>query len=117
MKKLSLFLGVLTLIFTSTYGQEYLNWEDHSIDEIYKKVDLPVGSLDESGNRIDYVYVVTELEDGIYEVEISDGSGDLYEVNGTEYFISFMYFYGFAGFADEGILVIDGWTRVFYEKE
>ena len=74
--------------------------------------------LDEDGNHIEYVYVTTESEEGVQEIEITDDEGDLYEIKNTGYYITFRGFYGFAGFGEEGILVVgkSSWSSTFYKN-
>jgi len=97
-------------------GQDY---EEHDVDEFYKKIDLDYGTLDESGHSIDFIFVKTELKQGKYEIEITDGPGDLYEIKGTDMFIKFRGYYGYAGYGEEGILVVgtSAYSSTFYKKE
>jgi hypothetical protein len=39
-------------------------YEVNDIDEFYKKVEFESGSLDENGDRIDYIFIETILEQG-----------------------------------------------------
>ena len=115
MKILTTFIFVT--LFSISFSQD--EYEEHDIDEFYKKIELDYGTLDEDGNEIDFVFVKTDLEQGKYEIEITDGPGDLYEIKGTDYFIKFKFYYGYASYADEGILVVgtSAWSSTFYEKE
>lgn len=117
MKKL-IFLIFLLSTTTVIVAQSYLEWESYTVDEFYEKVELKDGSLDEDGNPIEYVYVTTEIEEGVYEIEITDDEGDLYEIKNTGYYITFRGFYGFAGFGEEGILVVgkSSWSSTFYKN-
>ena len=47
------------------------------------KIDLDNGKLDERGQSSDFVFVKIDLDAGKYEIEITDGPGDLYEIKGT----------------------------------
>ena len=111
---------ILTIILSCTclraVGQDY---EEHDIDEFYKKIDLDYGTLDESGSSIDFIFVKTELKQGKYEIEITDGPGDLYEIKGTDMFVKFRGYYGYAGYGEEGILVVgtSAYSSTFYKKE
>lgn len=48
---------LLTIIISFTclraVGQKY---EEHDVDEFYKKIDLDYGTLDESGQSIDFIF-------------------------------------------------------------
>lgn len=109
------------ILFTlqTWHGFSQSQLEEYGIDEIYQKVNLESGSLDQRGRRIDYVFVKTELDQGKYEVEITDGPGDLYHVKGTNYYLEFRSYYGYAGYGDEGILEIGytNWSSTFYKFE
>ena len=111
---------ILTTILSFTclraVGQDYA---EHDVDEFYKKIDLDYGTLDESGSSIDFIFVKTELKQGKYEIEITDGPGDLYEIQGTDMFVKFRGYYGYAGYGEEGILVVgtSAYSSTFYKKE
>ncbi len=110
-------IAILILITpTISYSQEY---EEHDVEEFYKKIELESGTLDEDGDEIDFIFVETELDQGQYEIEITDGPGDLYEIKGTDYFIKFKFYYGYAGYGEEGILDVgnSAWSSTFYKKE
>lgn len=99
-----------------SFGQE--EYEEYDIDEFYKKVELEHGVLNEEGEEIDYVFKEETMEEGKYEVEITDGPGDLYEIKGTGYFVRFDDYYGHAGYGDEGILKVGSWSSAsFYKRE
>jgi len=115
------FLFALIFLLSATVqisAQSYLEWESNSIEEFYEKIELEAGTLDEDGESIDHVYVTTELEEGVYEVEIADHKGDLYKINYTGYYFTFQWLYGLAGLGEEGILVVgkSGWSSTFYKK-
>jgi len=118
MNKTTILILTIMLSFASfrAVGQDY---EEHDVDEFYKKIDLDYGTLDESGQSIDFIFVKTELEQGKYEIEITDGPGDLYEIKGTDMFIKFRGYYGYAGYGEEGILVVgtSAYSSTFYKKE
>ncbi|MFC3199616.1 hypothetical protein ACFOET_18510 [Parapedobacter deserti] len=98
MKPLIVILSLLMINSSSS--------EEYDIDEIYEKIELDYGTLDEDGNDISYIFTPTSIKQGRYEIEIADGSGDLYEIKGTNYFLKFTSYYGYAGYGDEGILII-----------
>lgn len=111
------FILTLIILFFSliSHGQKY---EEHDISEFYKKVELD-DALDESGSSIDFVFVKTELKVGKYEIEITDGPGDLYEIKGIGVYIKFRGYYGYAGYGEEGILDVgqSAYSSTFYKKE
>ena len=118
MNQKSLFLLTLIISFTCfrANGQKY---EEHGVDEFYKKIELNDETLDESGKSIDFIFIKTEFELGKYEIEITDGPGDLYEIKGTDMFIKFRGYYGYAGYSEGGILVVgsSAYLSTFYKKE
>jgi len=118
MNRSTILLLTIILSFTclQAVGQKY---EENDIDEFYKKIDLDNETLDESGQSIDFIFVKTELKAGRYEIEITDGPGDLYEIKGTDTFIKFRGYYGYAGYGEEGILVVEAsaYLSTFYKKE
>lgn len=112
-------LFVCFALSTISYSQVYKDWDDYTIDEFYVKQELPYGSLDEDGDDISYVYVQKRPKKGVYSIEITDGDGDLYEVKGTGFYIKFRTYFGYAGYAQEGVLVVgtSSWSSYFYKKE
>lgn len=59
------------------------------------------------------------MEHGKYEIEITDGSGDLCIIKGTDMFIKYRGYYGYAGYGEEGNLVVGifAFLSMFYNKE
>lgn len=82
--------------------------DGYTVDEFYEKIDLEYGTLDEDGDPIDFVFVKTNLDEGKYEIEITDGPGDLYEIKGTNIFLTFNGYFGYAGYGTECILKVSG---------
>ncbi len=82
--------------------------DGYTVDEFYKKVELDYGTLDESGNAIDFIFVKTSIDAGDYEIELTDGPGDLYEIKGTKLYITFNAYFGYAGYGTECILRVQG---------
>lgn len=117
--KLIFILASLLIGIYNLQSQEYLDWEEHSVDEFYEKTDVPTGTLCEDGDEIDYILIPTTIKAGTYQIEITDASDDLYEIKGTDYFIKFRGYYGYAGYSDEGVLDVgsSAWSSTFYEKE
>jgi len=99
-------------------AQSYEDWDDYDIQEFYVKKDLKPGALDEDGNEISFVFLPTEIKQGTYEVEIADYSSDLYEIKGTGYYCKFRGYYGYAGYGEEGILIVESstYSSTFYKK-
>lgn len=118
MNRTTIFLLTITLSLTcyQVFGQ---NYEEHDVDKFYKKIELENETLDETGQSIDFIFVKTELEAGKYEIEIADGPGDLYEIKGTDMYVKFRGYYGYAGYGEEGILVVgtSAFLSTFYKKE
>ncbi len=108
-----LIIFFITLLSTANSTDEY------NIDEIYEKVQLDGGTLDDEGDDIDFILVKTELKQGEYEIEITDGPGDLYEVKGTDYFLKFRSYYGYAGYGNKGLLIIgsSSWSSKFIKYD
>lgn len=80
--------------------------DTYTIHEIYKKVELEDGVLGPDGDEIEFIFQKTSLKEGKYEIEITDGPGDLYKVKNSSYFLKFNGYYGYAGYGDPGILII-----------
>lgn len=103
---LSLFL---ILFSTISFSQNLNDLDSYTVDEIYKKVDLDYGTLGEDGTTIDFIFVKTDLDTGKYKVDLSDGPNDLYNINGTDLYITLRGYFGYAGYATECILEVDGY--------
>jgi len=111
-------LPLLVVLGMPICSQSYYDWDNYDVDEFYEKVDLDYGTLDPNGDQIDYIYVEKEVEAGLYEIEITDADDDLYEVKGTNLFIKFTTYYGYAGYGEEGILEVNpNGFATFYKKE
>ena len=94
------------------------NYEtSYTVDEFYKKVELDRGTLDEDGDEIEYIYVKTELDNGDYKIDLTDGDGDLYEVKDTNIFIKFNGYFGYAGYSTECILKVEYYSSTVYKLE
>lgn len=102
-------LFVLTSLFARS--QEY------RIEEIYKKYDVDYGTLDQDGNEVEYLLVPVSLDNGEYRVEISDDSGDLYEIKGTDYYIEIGGYFGYAGYGTDCLIKISGYSQYIYKLE
>lgn len=104
---------ILTLLFLlpiSLLAQNLDDLDSYDVESFYKKVELEDDSLDEDGDEIDFVFIKTEidLDSGLYEIEVSDGSGDLYQIRGTELYVTFRGYFGYAGYSEECIMEVTG---------
>jgi len=98
-------LLLVSLIFIATSFFVF-SLEEESIDEIYSKIELESGTLDSEGNSLDFLFKKTSLKQGRYEIELTDGPGDLYEVKNSKIFLKFRGYHGYAGYNEKGILII-----------
>jgi len=107
MKNLIVFLLLIGASQTS-FSQNLNELDSYTVDEFYQKLELDYGTLDEQGYQIDFIFIKTkpDLDAGKYEIEITDGPGDLYEIKGTDLFVKFRGYYGYAGYGEECILEI-----------
>lgn len=126
MKKTILFLllmltmgsfGVNSTNKRTEAGSNTQSNDGYTVDEFYKKVDLDYGTLDESGNPISAVFVKTELDAGKYEIQLSDGPRDLYNITGTKIYITFNGYFGYAGYGTECILKVEYYNSKVYKIE
>jgi hypothetical protein len=114
-----LYIIVLVCISNFSFSQSLDDLDSYTVDEFYKKVELDAGTLGEDGSSIDFVFVKTSLESGTYEIELTDGPGDLYEVKGTDIFIDFRGYFGYAGYGTECIMKVEGgyYSSTVYKLE
>jgi hypothetical protein len=109
---------ILLLVFTSlSFGQDFEDLDSYTVDEFYKKLELERGTLDKDGDEIEYVYVKTELDNGDYKIDLTDGDGDLYKVKDTNIFIKFNGYFGYAGYSTECILKVESFSSTVYKLE
>ncbi|NQY30388.1 MAG: hypothetical protein HRT69_13055 [Flavobacteriaceae bacterium] len=112
------FIIILVLLcIGSSYSQDLDDLDSYTVDEFYKKVELDYDTLDEDGNAIEYLYVKTELDKGSYEIDLTDGDGDLYEVKNTNIYIKFNGYFGYAGYSTECILKVEYYSATVYKLE
>lgn len=116
MKK-NILLFSFIIISNLSFGQNLDDLDSYTVDEFYKKVDLDYGTLDEDGYEIEYVYVKTEVDKGDYKIDLTDGDGDLYEVKGTNVYIKFNGYFGYAGYSTECIMKVDYYSSTVYKLE
>lgn len=118
MKTLVILILYTFLPFSIVLAQSYKDWNSYGIEEFYEKVDVKSGTLNEDGEEISFVFIPSEMKQGIYEVEITDFKNDLYQIKGTDYYVKFRSYYGYAGYGDEGVLVVNSsaWSSKFYKK-
>ena len=107
-KKLFAFLFLFST--TLSFSQSLDDLDSYDIDQVYKKIELDYGTLDEDGDDIEFIFVETEfdVQRGKYEIELTDGPGDLYEIIDTGYYVTFRSYYGYAGYSEECILEVTG---------
>lgn len=92
---------------------------EYAVEEFYRKVELQDGTLDQEGDEIEYVFITTSVKQGRYEVELTDGPGDLYEIKGTDYYVTFRGYFGYAGYGTEGLLIVgtSAWSSKFIKYD
>lgn len=115
--KQNLLLIIFFLFTYLSFGQNLEDLDSYTVDEFYKKVELDRGTLDEDGDEIEYIYVKTELDSGDYNIDLTDGDGDLYEVKDTNIFIKFNGYFGYAGYSTECILKVEYYSSTVYKLE
>lgn len=102
-----------------SFCQAYKEWDSYTGEGLFKKLELPYGSLDQYGNQIysGGIYTPTTIKQGVYEVELKkDSSSDLFLIKGTEIYIKFRSSKPYS--SSEGILEVGSYGRCeFYEKE
>lgn len=109
MKKALLLTILSTLILCLAGHSQSLNNADiYTVNQIYKKVELDNGTLGPDGEAIEYVFVKINLKKGTYEIDLTDGPGDLYEVKDTDYYINFNEYFGYAGYSTKCIMKVTG---------
>ena len=108
---------LFSLLTNSLIGQNFEDLDNYTVEEIYKKIDLDSGTLDEDGYEIAYIYVKTELDRGDYKIDLTDGDGDLYEVKDTDIYIKFNGYFGYAGYSSECILKVDSYSSIVYKLD
>ena len=118
MKKYFILLSIAISFANAVYSQSYKDWDYENVEEFYEKVNTKNGTLGDDGRKINLVLIPTDIDRGIYEVEITDFKNDLYEIKGTDYYIKFRGYYGYAGYGDEGVLEVgtSAWSSTFYKK-
>lgn len=115
----TLLLSAFILFSGICSAQSLEELDDHTVDKIYKKIEVDYGTLDDEGDEIEYILVETELDSDMYEIELTDGPGDTYEIKGTDIFITFNYYFGYAGYGTECYMeVTNGYNpATIYKKE
>lgn len=98
-------LSLLSPLFISTQSLQDL--DSYSVEAIYEVVELAYETLDEDGQAIDRVFIPSEIDSGTYEITISNGPGNLYEINGTDLFFKVRGYLGYAGYRRECILEVE----------
>lgn len=115
---MKLLITILLILPYTAIAQNYWEeWDSDEINQLYERRDLPSGTLCEEGEEIDYVLIETDLEEGVYEVEITDDEGDLYYIKGTDYYLTFRGYHGYAGYGEDGILEINSYGGGYFYEE
>jgi len=113
-------ITIITILsFHTGFTQNFWDkWTSYRIDDIYTRQDLPQGALGMDGRSIDYIYLPTELKAGTYEVTMVDANGDLYQVKGSNIYITVVGYLGYTGYSGkEGALVVNNYgTGSFYKR-
>ncbi len=106
-----LFILLATIPFQNISGQNAN--ETFEVSEVYKQVYLEFGSLDENGDPIDYVFEKSQMEVGEFNVVIRQGPGNLYEITGTSFYITFTRPFVKAEFGKECKLIVrEGYKNI-----
>ena len=122
MKKTYQLLGGFVLLILASYEviaqDNWRNWESEQISGFYVKQDISYGALDQNGNLFynDYLFLPKKLEEGTYEVSISDSNGSMLQIDGTTIYLKFSLFVGFMGYGTEGVLVVNAYGGTFYKQ-
>lgn len=119
MKKFKYIILIILAPLFSLQGQSLEDLDDYSVEKFYKKLELDYGTLDDDGEEIDFVFIETELDRGKYQIELSDGPGDLYHIKDTDIYITFSHYFGYAGYGTECILEVTGgyYSATLYKLE
>lgn len=116
MKKL--YLALLFILFQNiSFSQSLEDLDNYTVDQFYKKIELDYGTLDENGHQIDYIYVRTDVDQGEYKIELSDGDGDLYEINDTALYVSLNGYFGYAGYSTECLMKVNYYSAIIYKLD
>ncbi|MHC9088174.1 hypothetical protein ACXIHB_05620 [Tenacibaculum sp. IMCC1] len=110
-------LFTLIIISNLSFGQNLEDLDSYTVDEFYKKVELDDETLDEYGDEIEYIYVKTNVDKGDYKIELTDGDGDLYEIKGTNLYVTFNGYFGYAGYSKKCIMKVDYYSTKVYKLE
>lgn len=111
---------LLTVVLSSALSaaQSFEDLPSYTVDEFYERIELDYGTLDETGYPIDYIFIKTDLDRGQYKIDLTDGPNDLYEIKGTDVFISFRGYFGYAGYGTECVLeVSSSYSATVYKLE
>ena len=115
----NLLLMMFVILAKISIAQSYKNWDAKSIEGFYEKVSVKNGSLNEDGEKINYIFIPTTLRSGQYDATIVDYKNNLYEIKGTNNFIVFSSYVGYWGYSGKtGVLDIgsSSWSSKFYIK-
>ncbi len=116
-----LVLSVLCVLSCGVRAQDYLDWDYYFVTDIFVRYEPKRRTVDKDGERVWYLYeAVDGFESGVYDIELGAKEmmiygKDLYNVRGTETYLEFSYD-PFLQIFDEGVLVWNGGSGVFYVK-
>ncbi len=116
MKKIIVLLFLL-IVGKVSFGQNLDDLDSYTVDTFYEKVDLDYGTLGEDGHYISYIFVKKEIDAGEYKIELTDAVNDLYEIKGTNLYIKFTGYFGYAGYSTECILKVGSYSATVYKLE
>lgn len=125
MKKITIFLVLGVLLFTYSFRSRSMKQFDSGCDvaKIYEAItpDYGVKAINIYGEveDISEILVPTEIEEGVYEVQITRKSDDLYKIENTSYYIETRFCYEYATFSDAILKVnnVNGYSigKVFFD--
>lgn len=111
MKKTILFISIGLLFLNNPYPSRSMKslGSECDVKEIYEsiKTDIGVKAINSYGELEDIseLLVPVELEEGVYEIQITRKGSNLYKIEGTSYYLETMFCFEFAIY-DDAILKI-----------
>nr|DAN48677.1 MAG TPA: hypothetical protein [Caudoviricetes sp.] len=115
MKTILLFLGIL--LANSIYSQSYKDWNSYKVETFYAKIELDYGTLDENGKRLKFILVPTDMDKGVYKVNIKELNNDVYQIEDSNLYVKFSSITGICPIRGwNGVLEVDSyaWNSKFY---
>ena len=116
--KINIFLLLMLLVNTSfNYKAHRATTNEYDVKEIFEGIDAESGVKVLTDNNeledINVLLVPVKLEAGNYQVEVTRKTSNLYEVQGTKYYLETRYCYEYA-YSQEAILKVEspyGYSR------